>query len=43
MTSEHRLFAILAFCLCLGAVVERVASHDGCIAFCPNIANAGAP
>ncbi|WP_281060363.1 MULTISPECIES: hypothetical protein [unclassified Mesorhizobium] len=42
MTSEHRLWAIFWIAFFVSIVAVRIASHDGCLAFCTNIASSGA-
>ncbi|WP_292621885.1 hypothetical protein [Mesorhizobium sp.] len=41
MTSAHKLWAIFWIALFVAGAVERMARHEGCIAFCTSIANAG--
>ncbi|WP_281034923.1 hypothetical protein [Mesorhizobium sp. M4A.F.Ca.ET.020.02.1.1] len=41
MTSKHKLWAIAFVCVALASIAMHVSKHDGCIAFCTNIANAG--
>jgi hypothetical protein len=41
MTSVHRLCAILLVCMTAGFIAHDLAKHEGCIAWCTNIASAG--
>ncbi|WP_281061446.1 MULTISPECIES: hypothetical protein [unclassified Mesorhizobium] len=41
MTSKHKLWAIAFVCLAITSIATDLRKHEGCIAFCTNIANSG--
>jgi hypothetical protein len=41
MTSTHRLCAVFLVCMTAISAAALISRHDGCIAFCTNIAKSG--